>query len=75
MQVGDVCGHWALFDYLANLIDDRGIHLRIQQDASRFAEQPLGPDGDHYGANNTHQRIEPRSSPPLTAQQGNDRQR
>ncbi len=71
VQVRDprVSGVIISFDHLPNLVNHRVIHFAIEQHLARVGNQAFGPDGNQYGTDDTHERIEPRPAEDPTAKQ------
>ena len=65
MKVGNLCRTRAgmRLDDLANLSNDRMIHLAVQQHLARFPDQPARPDGNQRRADDAHNRVKPRPTP------------
>ncbi|MNZ88969.1 hypothetical protein D3C78_1078710 [compost metagenome] len=73
MQIADL-GVRQLGYHLADLRHQGGVHLRIQQHATRVPQQPPGPDRHQHGPHYAHQGIQPVGPPQHAPHQGDDGQ-
>jgi len=61
-------------DHVTNLLNDRLVHLTVEQHPARLPQQPPGPDGDDGGTDDAHDRVEPVPAERFPANQGDDSQ-
>src|ERR1700754_3124114 len=60
MQIRDARRGHVSADHVANLVDDGGIHLGVEQNTSGSAHQADRPTCHQHGTDHTHDRVEPR---------------
>mmetsp|Transcript_21552 Transcript_21552/g.83839 ORF Transcript_21552/g.83839 Transcript_21552/m.83839 type:complete len:271 (+) Transcript_21552:963-1775(+) len=74
MQVGNqrLARRTALGDHLADLVDDRVVHLAVQQHAAGLGNQALGPDRHQHRTHQAHHRVQPGPAQPPAAGQRRD---
>lgn len=75
VEVGHACfARVAAFDRFADLRDDGVFHFPVEQHVAGASNEPPRPDRHERGADEAHDRVEPRPTPQEPARQRHDRE-